>query len=256
MAKDGVDEKMKISDALESMAEYDGMGHEDAPLASMPQLRIVSADMRGYTTEGSPIYGAKVGSIWYMGDDRIEESISVVPSYYHEQWTEYSDVKGQGMPCAVHKRKPTNAQWDEGLSVLALPNGHVLKHTGVVYGIIQAEEMPSVPFVIFLYSSQYRKFSDWTRQMGKPVFSKVRKQYIKLPAFARSYTVFSAPETDGKHNWLGWQIMPEKAILVTNAQSFTDARDLYFVTKENYNKLHAGRYTAEIAMPQDDDIPF
>ena len=250
------EEKMNTEQAIDALAEFQGAGHEDAPLAAMPQIRIISSNMRGYTVEGSAVCGKKTGHIWYMGDNRIVPEMEIIPSYYHDQYTEYADAKGRGMPCAVHKQRPSNASWDEGLSVLGLPNGHVIKHTGVVYGIITDAELPNVPFVIFLYSTQYKKFSEWTREMAIPIYSKVRKQYVKLPTFAKHYSLSTVSESDGKNSWFGWQIKQAGELLLPDAQGFTDARDLYFTTKQNFSKLAAGRYTAEIGMPADDEIPF
>ncbi len=256
---ESVNAKKLSSEEEKAIAAYSGqfgLGHEDSPAVSLPRLLIVSTQMRGFGEEDSVLHAVEPGKIWYTGNDTFVDSVDVVPCYYHEQYTEYADPSGRGAPCAINRGRPSNAVWDEGTNRLMLPNGHILKRTGVIYGVISGDDPGAWPFVIMLASTQYPKFVDWMRLMKRPIKSKSTGVVI-LPPWASSYTLGARREEDKKNHWFGWTIKQTIALLDPLKEPVTSALGMYTTVRDNYKRIeHERTVMAEDDISGLDDMPF
>lgn len=243
-------------EAVKRYASQYNMGHEDAPIASLPRLLIVSSQMKGASDKDHVLFGITPGEIWFTGNDSFGTSIVIVPCYYHLQYTEYADPKGRGAPCATHATKPAGATWDDGLKKLCLPNHNILRKTGVVYGILTKEGMDTFPVAIFMAGMQFPKWTEWIKQMHGAHASEGGKGII-LPPWSRSYTLTTRVEQDGQNSWHGWIITSDAGYLDPANDPAKSALALYPVVKENYQKMVNQRLEIPHSAPMlGDEIPF
>jgi len=209
---------------------------------SIPFLRVLS-QVSGQCNQASNNYmpGAEPGMIYQTIDKKLydgQEGVDVIPCGYKREFVEW-DANQQGKLIKVHSADIDLGQTSRDANyVLRMANGNTLKETTRHYVMILDKEEGVKKALITMAGTAIKQAKAWNSMMDG-IRLQGKEGPITPSMFSHIYTLKTAPQSNAKGTWFGWDIYKKEIVkdakIYAEAKAFAQAvgRDDVKVVDEN-----------------------
>jgi hypothetical protein len=229
----------------------------------IPFLQIVQATS-GYVQRNDPAFveAARPGDIIDSLTREPRQRIAFVPVKYETTFVEWKPNRG-----GLVKNWGTNASKYEASSgdygTHRTSEGNDIVPNATYYGLIIFEDGATMPVVLNMTGSQYRKSKRLNALINMLKITKADGTSFEPPIYSRVYSMQTVQESNDLGSWYGWRVEPGSKLLEVNG-----GRAVFAEAQKLREQIDAGtarampdpsttpRTAATAAVALDSEIPF
>lgn len=242
--------------AVPDYSKYAAQGFDHAPPPAVPRLKIISANMKDFGKEGTPLEKAVPGEMWITEKNIIAKAFSVIPVNMMRSWKEWETKKPSGSPpLAVYSARPATARWvkDEGLK---MPTGTFIFEDRE-YFVVVKHDATNISRCIMTFSRTSLSVEEmWRKRLQTPIINPQTKHPYVPPIFARLWSVTTERVEKGENHWHTFKIGDNPAWLEPGKDMFQRAQEFLRESGEYIDQMTLVDPQARAKTVDSDDIPF